>query len=220
MILEYLLHKLKTIYGDYLIWKKHQVMLKKYSNCQVSLKSKIDKKVELSENVIINEGVSLRGNIKIGRGSFVNGPSMLGSAENAPITIGSFCSIAGFVNIISGNHNIKSPTSFQISTGKYSKLFKHNVGKTGPINIGNDVWIGSNVVILSGVNIGNGAVVAAGAIVTKDVPAYGIVAGVPAKLLKYRFDKASIASLESLKWWDWNYEKMKLKEDFFKKEFK
>jgi virginiamycin A acetyltransferase len=169
MILHYLFHKSKTKYSDYLAWKKHQIMLKTFPNCVISLKSKIDDNVELSNSVVINEGVSLRGYIKIGKGSFVNGPSMLGAAKDAPITIGSFCSIAGFVNIISGNHNIKFPTSFQISTGIYSKLFKNNIGKMRPINIGNDVWIGSQVVILSGVTIGNGAVVVAGAVVTKDV---------------------------------------------------
>lgn len=219
MILDYLIYNLKKIYIDYLKWKKHQLMLKRFSNCQVSLKSKIGQKVELSENVVINEGVSLRGDIKIGKGSFVNGPSMLGGSEKAPITIGAFCSIAGCVNIISGNHNIKYPTSFQISSGKYSKLFKDNVGKSAPINIGNDVWIGSQVVILSGVSIGNGAVVAAGAVVTKDVPAYGVVAGVPAKVLKYRFDKEHIDKLEKLKWWDWDYEKMKVNKGFFNKEY-
>lgn len=70
------------------------------------------------------------------------------------------------------------------------------------ITIGNDVWIGAGAIILQGVAIGDGAVVGAGSVVTKDVPPYGIVAGNPARLLKYRFDEATIAEFLELKWWD------------------
>lgn len=207
-------------YMDYWAWKKQHLILKKFSNCHVSLKSKIDAKVTLSEDVVINEGVSLRGNVKIGKGSFVNGPSVIAAPDNAPVIIGSFCSIAGFVYIVSANHNIQFPTSYQISTGKYSGIFKDNIGKTGPINIGNDVWIGTHAVILSGVTIGNGAVIAAGSVVTKDIPPYAVVGGIPAKVIKFRFEDSSIKKLEDLKWWDWEYEKMVKEKDFFKTEFK
>ena len=76
-----------------------------------------------------------------------------------------------------------------------------------PVTIGHDVWIGSNALLLDGVNIGNGAIIAAGAVVTKDVPAYAVVGGVPAKVISYRFSKAHIQFLETFKWWkkdkDW-----------------
>lgn len=75
--------------------------------------------------------------------------------------------------------------------------------------IGNDVWIGTNVVVLSGVTIGDGAVVAAGAIVTKDVPPYAVVGGVPAKVLKYRFDEKTIEKLLELKWWNYDMKDIK-----------
>jgi acetyltransferase-like isoleucine patch superfamily enzyme len=75
--------------------------------------------------------------------------------------------------------------------------------------IGSDVWIGANVTILDGIKIGCGAIVAAGAAVTKDIPDYAIVGGVPAKIIKYRFSKEEIELLLSLKWWDCSYEKLK-----------
>jgi tetrahydrodipicolinate N-succinyltransferase len=74
--------------------------------------------------------------------------------------------------------------------------------ETKDVIIGNDVWIGANAVILDGVVIGDGAIISAGAIVNKDVPDYSIYGGVPAKLIKYRFDESEIIFLKNLKWWD------------------
>lgn len=73
----------------------------------------------------------------------------------------------------------------------------------GDVRIGSDVWIGRGVTILSGVTVGDGAVVAAGAVVTRDVAPYAIVAGNPARLVRYRFDEGTVASLLRLRWWDW-----------------
>ena len=70
------------------------------------------------------------------------------------------------------------------------------------IKIGNDVWIGARAVILDGVEIGDGAIVAAGAVVTKNIPAYAVVGGVPAKILRYRFEPEEIIFLTAFKWWD------------------
>lgn len=70
--------------------------------------------------------------------------------------------------------------------------------------IGNDVWIGTNAIILKGVNVGTGAVIGAGTIVTKDVPPYSVVVGVPGKVIKYRFDSSTIDKLLSSKWWERN----------------
>lgn len=79
----------------------------------------------------------------------------------------------------------------------------------GDTVIGNDVWIGYEAVVMPGVKIGNGAIVGTRALVTKDVPPYTIVGGVPAKPIRKRFDDITIEKLESLCWWDWDKEKIK-----------
>lgn len=79
----------------------------------------------------------------------------------------------------------------------------------GLITIGNDVWIGGNVTIMRGVTIGDGAILAAGSVVVKDVPPYAIVGGVPAKVIKYRFDEEIISRLLKVKWWEYGPDIMK-----------
>ena len=79
----------------------------------------------------------------------------------------------------------------------------------GDIIVGNDVWIGYEAVIMSGVKIGDCAIIGTRAVVTKDVPPYTIVGGVPAKPIRRRFDDATIEKLEALLWWDWDYERIK-----------
>lgn len=80
--------------------------------------------------------------------------------------------------------------------------------EVGDIVIDNDVWIGYEAVIMAGVHIGNGAIIAARAVVTKDVPSYTIVGGVPARPIRKRFDEEVIWKLETLQWWDWSVEKI------------
>ncbi len=83
------------------------------------------------------------------------------------------------------------------------------------INIGNDVWIGANVVILPGVTIGDGAVLAAGAVVTKNVEPYAIVGGVPATVIRYRFNEEDRNILMKIKWWNWSEEEIEKNIEFF-----
>ena len=81
--------------------------------------------------------------------------------------------------------------------------------------LGHDVWIGANAIVKDGISIGNGVVIAAGAVVTKDIPDYAIAAGVPARVLKYRFTKEIIQDLLNLKWWDYSVLKTEDVENVF-----
>lgn len=78
------------------------------------------------------------------------------------------------------------------------------IAKDGKVVIGNDVWLGCNVVVANGAKIGNGVIAAAGAVIIEDVPDYAVVAGVPAKIKKYRYTKPQIEALNRIKWWDWS----------------
>ncbi len=107
----------------------------------------------------------------------------------------------------------------QITTyfeGVNPKGHRHKCRCGKGITIGNDVWIGKNVIITNYSNIGNGAIVGAGSIVTKDVPDYAIVAGNPARILRYRFTSDQIDGLNTIAWWDWSDDMIRARyEDFY-----
>lgn len=131
------------------------------------------------------------------------------------LKIGKFCSIACGSKFLftSANHTLGSLSTytFPIFFDEWelnAKNIRSAWDNKGDIVIGNDVWIGYEAVILSGVTIGDGAIIGTRAVVTKDVPPYTIVGGVPAKPIRRRFDDETIAELLSLRWWDWDREKI------------
>jgi acetyltransferase-like isoleucine patch superfamily enzyme len=127
--------------------------------------------------------------------------------SGAKLSIGRYCSIADRVEILlGGDHNLAAPTSYPF--GAMPDLWPEAAGSDGfhltkgDVTIGNDVWLASQCMILSGVAIGDGAAVAARSVVTKDVPPYAIVGGNPAKVIRMRFDDATVARLLATRWWD------------------
>lgn len=124
------------------------------------------------------------------------------------VLIGNFCSVSYNVSIGATSHPIdRISGSAAFYQSKYGLVDITEKVKNQKTIIGHSVWIGCNAVIMEGVKVGNGAVVGAGAIVTKDVKPYEIVVGIPAKHLRYRFDKEIIDNIEKSKWWE--------KEDMF-----
>ena len=132
------------------------------------------------------------------------------------LTIGKFCSIACGARFLfnSANHTLGSLANYTFPLFfEEWELDRANVAAAwdnkGDIIIGNDVWIGYEAVIMAGVRIGDGAVIAARAVVTRDVPPYTIVGGVPAKTIRPRFDDRAAARLLELQWWNWPVEKIR-----------
>ncbi|RZK38530.1 MAG: hypothetical protein EOO90_22035 [Pedobacter sp.] len=201
----------------------------KVKNSHTGLSCKIYSRAELSNtnmgdyvtignDTIIQES-SLAGNISINRRNFIHRSKIghfcytgIGTSLRS-VDIGNFCSISWGVSVGGGNH-----PHDKVTTSTLSRFHFLDQGYRGELSanalqdtykaqqsckIGNDVLISSNVIILRDVVIGNGAIIGAGAVVTKDVEPYSIVAGVPSKKLKMRFEDNIIAELEEIQWWNW-----------------
>lgn len=192
---------LKFIYRY--IWS----ILLRNRNIRISPYSYYNRSTKIEGNSVIHKGAKI-GNSEIGHCTYI-GPN----ASLINCKIGRFCSIAENVKVISATH----PSNTYISTSPcfFSTLkqcgisfiknstFKEILDVNGyDAIIGNDVWIGADVKIIGGKRIGDGAIIALGAVVTKDVPPYAIVAGVPAKIIRYRFKDDEIKRLLEIKWWN------------------
>jgi len=146
---------------------------------------------------------------EIGRGTY-GSPDIHHWNEGASFKIGAFCSIATGVQIfLGGEHRMDWVSTFPFNVlWESARHIKGHPRTKGDVIIGNDVWLGTEAVIMSGVTIGDGAVIGARALITKDVEPYGIYAGNPARLVRKRFDDATIEQLLELAWWNLADEKI------------
>lgn len=201
--------KLISYFYSYVFWKVRSYQLK------LEIESiQINRNAVFCGRNIVRRGVTIGRDVHIDKYSYVSGPN---TTINSAF-IGKFCSIAMGVKIGMDEHEYRivstHPFLYSKKFGSFVKQSNSLQKKHRPI-IGNDVWIGANAIVCRGVEISDGAVVAAGAVVTKNVPAYAIVAGVPAKVIGKRFDDNTIEELISLRWFDWSDEKIKDEIDSF-----
>ncbi len=151
----------------------------------------------------------------LGLGTYDNGAKVWRWTK-IPLTIGKFCSIANNVNFIvdEGFHSALKITNFPLvdnlfEENEYIDSFKKDdylkkIKQKEGISIGNDVWIGMGTYIMPGVRIGNGVTIGANSVVTKDILDYQVVGGVPAKVIKIKYDADTIETLNEIAWWDWD----------------
>lgn len=189
----------------------------KKSHVKVWKSAYVDKKTELKGyNVIHNKCVVIGS--EIGEGTYIHDGASLKHTK-----VGKWCSISPEVKVIVGNH----PTRKFVTTHPLFYSSKEYAGmkwrdetvypeysytddtQKWYCEIGNDVWVGTRALLVSGIKIGDGAIVAAGAVVTKDVPPYAIVGGVPAKIIRYRFTQTQINKLEESQWWNEDIKKLR-----------
>lgn len=167
----------------------------------------VAKEARLSENVRIAHDVEIRANVSVGRWTYIEPYTFVNGAE-----IGAFCAIGRNVAIGCFEHPYTYPA---VSAKFYRDLLGLDYDDSArPVTIGNDVWIGEKAIVLRGA-IGDGAVVGAGAVITKDVPPCAIVAGVPARIIGWRFRKDDIDAYLNMRWWDWDDDELLARRDFF-----
>ena len=177
-------------------------------NPAVSLFAKIDNKSKISHKAKVYGNVQVT-HSTMGDYSYIGGNSRIIHAD-----IGKFCSIAGETKIGMGTHTLDKISTSSIFTEakngtKHSWVIESTVNPFRRVVVGNDVWIGVRTMVMGGVKIGDGAVIGAGSIVTKDIPPYAVAAGVPAKLIRYRFPQEQIDALLAHPWWNLPEDKLK-----------
>jgi len=139
---------------------------------------------------------NFNGKIKIGYGTTFGIHNLI----HGDVDIGRYCQFGPYASINTFNHPTTHITTYINKNLLGGSMAKYKSSKL--TKLGNDIWVGKNAIILGGVTLGNGVIVAAGSVVTKDVPDYHVVAGVPAKVIKKRFSDQVIDELNELKWWD------------------
>ncbi len=200
------------LYKYYIRFKRKQYISdQKKKGTIISNKSKGYLHASFEGKNLVPDLCNFVGNIKIGYATTLGHENLFAG----DVTIGKYCQLGIGVAVHTTNH----PMNY-MSTYINNNLFKgelKTLKETSKVSIGNDVWIGHNVIIVGNVTIGNGAILAAGCVVTKDVPPYTIVGGVPAKIIRKRFPDHIIQEIEALQWWNLSDAELeKIKPLFFK----
>ena len=182
---------------------------------------------KLDQEPYLHPGASVRNSqlghfVEIGEGTHIL-ESVLGNysytaryADIAYSVLGKFVNVAAFTRLNPGEHpyHRASLHHFMYRSSYFwpdepDETAVFDWRRSRPVKVGHDTWIGHGAVIMKGVTIGDGAIIAAKAVVTKDVPPYGVVAGTPAKLIKWRHPRGIADRLQALAWWDWSHEQLK-----------
>ncbi|WP_428329099.1 CatB-related O-acetyltransferase [Mucilaginibacter sp.] len=180
---------------------RYAIIRFKFPGAKVAFASNISLDTQLGNGVNISKGTQL-GSCKIARNTYIGTNCQFGRTEIGPfssIGMDVLCGLAAhpldFISSYPGFYTDEVPSAKWFGA-------KHPYEDKAGVEIGADVWIGGRAVILGGIKIGNGAVIAAGAVVTKDVPDHAIVGGVPAKIIRYRFEPATSKAIIASKWWE------------------
>lgn len=182
---------------------------------------------KLDKEPYLHPGASVRNSqlghfVEIGEGTHIL-ESVLGDysytaryADIAYSVLGKFVNVAAFTRLNPGEHpyHRASLHHFMYRSSYFwpdepDETAVFDWRRSRPVKVGHDTWIGHGAVIMKGVTIGDGAIIAAKAVVTKDVPPYGVVAGTPARLIKWRHPRGVADRLQALAWWDWSHEQLK-----------
>ena len=184
-------------------------MIKSYYLAKILFKMRIPSfyRCEIDKTANVNAG-SVLARVKMGRYSYTGADTYVTDAH-----IGNFCSIGSLCQIGGGMHPMDTVTMSPVFLHGRNFLKKNFAdipySPSETVEIGNDVWVGDGAYIKAGIKIGTGAIIGAHAVVTHDVEAYAVMAGVPARPIKKRFDNNVIERLLELKWWDWEEEKLR-----------
>lgn len=189
----------------------------------IKLKRILPKDIKISASAHVDKNCVFEGMNSIYREAFFRGKlglgSYIGEKSKLAADIGRFVSIAPHVKSISGTHPYTYPfvstspcffsTDINYRAGEtfakseiFSERKRIDTNRSIDVKIGNDCWIGEEALLIGGITIGNGAIVLARAVVTKDVPDYAIVGGIPARIIGYRYDEETIQFLRNIKWWN------------------